>query len=156
VSDSHGFAVSVQWPAPSAGKPHPDPAYSRANTLGAAGHPGIAGSAPEVFGGEPGGYNPEELLTLSLSQCHMLTYLAIAARRGLTVRRYEDRAQGTLAKGPSGKMQMVEVVLHPRVTVARGSKLEDARAFHERAHSACFIANSVNFPVRNEPEVVEE
>jgi organic hydroperoxide reductase OsmC/OhrA len=156
MSEAHGFVVGVSWPAGDSDKAHPDPGYTRSATLSSPGHPPVAASAPEVFGGRGDGYNPEELLALALSHCHMLTYLAVASRRGLAVRRYEDRANATLAKGPSGKMQVTEVVLHPRVTVARGSSLEDARAFHERAHAACFVANSVNFPVTNIPEIVEE
>ncbi|QJR13434.1 OsmC family protein [Usitatibacter palustris] len=156
MSDTHQFAVTVDWSPDPAAKPHPDPAFSRNNALAAPGHAPVFGSAPVVFSGDGSGYNPEELLTLSLSQCHMLTYLAIAARRNLGVRRYEDRATATLGKAASGKMQMLDVLLRPRVVVAKGSNLEDARAFHERAHANCFIANSVNFPVRNEPEIVEE
>jgi organic hydroperoxide reductase OsmC/OhrA len=45
-------------------------------------------------------------------------------------------------------------VLHPRVTISAGSDAEKARALHTRAHSICFIANSVNFEVRNEPEIL--
>ncbi len=108
-----------------------------------------------VFGGDPTGYNPEELLMLALSQCHLLTYLAMAAKRGIRVLHYEDRAIGSLGKNADGRMQMVEVVLHPKVIVAQDTDLEEARALHARAHAACFIANSVNFEVRNEPEVTE-
>jgi organic hydroperoxide reductase OsmC/OhrA len=52
-----------------------------------------------------------------------------------------------------GRMRMVEVVLRPRVTIARGSDIERARALHERAHEECYIANSVNFPVRHDAAV---
>jgi len=95
---------------------------------------------------------------MSLSHCHMLTYLAVAAKKRMTILAYEDRATGTLGMGPSGtagKMSMQEVVLRPRVTVAKGTDLADAMAVHEKAHANCFMSNSVNFPVRHEAEIIE-
>jgi organic hydroperoxide reductase OsmC/OhrA len=153
---SEAFEVRVVWPADDAQKLPPDAAFSRNNWLGAPGKAEVFGSAPAIFGGEPRGYNPEELMALSLSQCHMLTYLAIAAKRSIAVLRYEDHATAHLGKNAEGRMQMVEVVLRPKVTVAKGTSLEDAQALHARAHTACFMANSVNFTVRNEPETVEK
>jgi organic hydroperoxide reductase OsmC/OhrA len=79
-----------------------------------------------------------------------------AASGGLAVKRYEDRATGTLGKNANGQTQMAEVVLHPRVTIPRGADAAMARDLHDRAHHHCFMANSVNFPVRHEPEIVEE
>jgi organic hydroperoxide reductase OsmC/OhrA len=111
-----------------------------------------------VYGGDDTRYNPEELLLMSLAQCHMLTYLAIAAKKRMTILAYEDRPTGTLgigASGAAGKMSMQEVTLHPRVTVAAGTNLADADAIHEKAHANCFIANSVNFPVSFAPVMVE-
>lgn len=143
------------WPADAAQKMPPEATYSRDNWLAAHGKAEVFGSAPAAFGGDPRGYNPEELMALSLSQCHLLTYLAIAAKRGIRVLHYEDHAVAQLGKNAEGRTQMVEVLLRPKVTVAKGTNLEDARALHERAHSACFMANSVNFPVRHEPEILE-
>src|SRR3546814_10930427 len=77
----------------------------------------------------------------------MLTYLAEAARAGLVVVAYEDEADATMAlDGTRGRF--TEVVLRPAVTVARGSDLALARRLHETAHAACFIARSMNFPLR--------
>lgn len=153
---SESFEVHVAWPADAAQKMPPDPAFSRNNWLGAPGKKEVFGSSPVAFGGDPGGYNPEELLMLSLSQCHMLTYLALAAKKQFKVIHYEDRATGSLGKNAEGRMQVVDVVLHPRVIVAKGTDLAEARAMHVRAHAHCFIAASVNFPVRNDPEVAEQ
>jgi organic hydroperoxide reductase OsmC/OhrA len=116
----------------------------------------VPGSSPTVFGGEASRYNPEELVAMSLAHCHMLTYLALAARKRVAVLAYEDRATVTLGKDPAlGRMKILAGRLRPRVTVARGTDLEDARAMHAKAHEHCFVANSVNFPVGNEPEIVE-
>jgi organic hydroperoxide reductase OsmC/OhrA len=153
---SDNFEVRVVWPADETQKMPPDPAFSRNNWLAAPGKPEIAGSSPVAFGGDPKRYNPEELLMLALSECHLLTYLAMTAKRKIKVVHYDDRTTGQLGKNAAGKMQVMEVVLHPRVTVAKGTDLEEARALHARAHEACFVGNSVNFVVRNEPEIVEQ
>jgi organic hydroperoxide reductase OsmC/OhrA len=155
MSDTHTFETTLVWPAEAGQTLPPDAAFSRNSVLAAPGKPFIAASSPIVFGGDATRYNPEEMLMLSLSQCHMLTYLAIAAKKRMGILGYEDRAAGTLGMGPSGKMQMVDVLLRPRVTVARGTILADAQALHEKAHANCFVANSMNFTVRNEPSVVE-
>ena len=162
MSDAHSFESRLRWPADLTQPLPPDPAFSRNSLLGATGKAEVAASAPAVFGGDVAGYNPEELLLMSLSQCHMLTFLAIAAKKRMAILAYEDRATGTLGmgepgtkSGPPGKMSMQEVVLRPRVTVARGTDLADAMAIHEKAHANCFIANSVNFPVRHEVQIVE-
>ncbi len=156
MAEEHVFETTLEYPADPAQKLPPDPQFSRDNRLGAAGHPQVPGALPAALGGHDRGYSPEDLMILSLSECHCLTYLRLAEKNRIAIRRYEDRAQGRLAKGPTGMTQMVEVVLRPRVTVARGTDLAAAKALHERAHHYCFMANSVNFPVRNEPEIVEE
>jgi organic hydroperoxide reductase OsmC/OhrA len=82
----------------------------------------------------------------------MLSYLALCARAKLPVVSYSDEATGTMDM-KDGKIRFVEVVLHPKVTVAPGADMELARRLHAKAHDACFIASSVAFPVRNEPSV---
>jgi organic hydroperoxide reductase OsmC/OhrA len=160
MSDAHSFEAHLRWPADPAQRMPPDPAFSRNSVLSAAGKPDVTASAPGVFGGDVARYNPEELLLMSLSQCHMLTYQAIAAKKRMTILAYTDRATGTLAlgapgTGAPGKMSMQEATLRPRVTVAKGTDLADAMAIHEKAHANCFIANSVNFPVTHQAEIVE-
>ena len=156
MSDDHTFEATVRWPADPAQKLPPDPAFSRNAELGSPGHPPIPGSSPTVFGGDASRYNPEELVAISLAHCHMLTYLAIAAKKKISVLSYEDRATSVLGKDPqSGKMKLLSTKLRPRVTVARGTNLDDARAMHAKAHEHCFVANSVNFSVENAPEILE-
>ena len=67
---------------------------------------------------------------------------------------YADRAEGVMEVGRDGVGRFKSVVLHPTVTVAAGSDLGQARTLHKPAHEKCFIANSVNFPVECEPEIV--
>ena len=156
MSENHTFEATVSWLADPAQKLPPDPAFSRNAVLGSPGHPPVPGSSPTVFGGEATRYNPEELVTLALAHCHMLTYLALAAKKRVAVLAYEDRATCELGKdAASGKMKILSAQLRPKVTVARGTNLDDARAMHAKAHEYCFVANSVNFPVGNAPEIVE-
>lgn len=156
MSDSHQFQAHLEWPADPPVVAHLEANFSRNAVLGAPGKPPLAGSAPAVYQGDASRYNPEELLLMSLSECHMLTYLAIAAKKRIAVLRYTDNATGTLATGQygvNGKMSMQEVVLQPQVVVAKGTNLDEANALHEKAHANCFVANSVNFPVRCVPAI---
>ncbi|MBL0141904.1 MAG: OsmC family protein [Betaproteobacteria bacterium] len=156
MSDNHTFEATLTWPADPAQKLPPDPAFSRNAVLASPGHPPFPGSAPTVFGGEATRYNPEELVTLALAHCHMLTYLSLAAKKRVAVLAYEDRATCVLGKdAASGKMKILSAQLRPRVTVARGTDLNEATAMHAKAHEYCFIASSVNFPVAHEPQTVE-
>jgi organic hydroperoxide reductase OsmC/OhrA len=111
-----------------------------------------ASSAPEYLG-DPALPNPEEALVAALSSCHMLTFLAVAARKRLTVESYEDDAVGRMEKNEQGKLAVTRVQLRPRV-VFSGEKRPDAdelAKLHESAHRACFIANSVRTEVTIAP-----
>jgi organic hydroperoxide reductase OsmC/OhrA len=112
----------------------------------------IAGSSAKTYRGDPARYNPEELLVAALSACHLLAYLHLCADAGIVVSAYDDSAQGTMRTNPDGSGEFVEVTLHPRVTITDEARDAEARALHERAHEVCFIARSVNFPVRCHPE----
>lgn len=148
----HRYQAKLEWVGASRGSTATYQGYSREYSVAIPGKPVFAGSADPTFRGDPKLYNPEDLLVVALSSCHMLSYLALAARSKLEVQSYVDEATGTMDM-KDGKIRFVEVVLYPRVTVAAGSDLELARRLHDKAHSECFIANSVNFPVRNEPQI---
>lgn len=109
-------------------------------------------SAPE-FRGDPERVDPEEAFVASLSGCHMLTFLAICARKRLSLDSYEDEASGTLEKGPDGKLWLGHVVLRPLVRFSAGVEVGAAELgeLHHHAHADCFIANSVRTDVRVEP-----
>jgi organic hydroperoxide reductase OsmC/OhrA len=124
---------------------------------GDAGRPApTAGSSHSAFRGDPGRWNPEQLLTAALAQCHMLSYLHACAAAGLVVIGYADEAHGTMTESTDGGGHFVEVVLRPRVTVAAPDMVEKAAALHQEAHERCFIASSVNFPVRLEAVVLAD
>jgi organic hydroperoxide reductase OsmC/OhrA len=155
MADSAQYEIILFYPADSAQQMPPDAAFSRNSILRAADKPEIDASSPASLGGDASRYNPEELMLMSLAQCHMLTYLAIAAKKRIGVLAYTDRASGVLGTGANGKISFQSATLHPRVTVARGTNLADAQAIHEKAHANCFMANSVNFPVGHVPEIME-
>ena len=97
--------------------------------------------------------DPEEALVASLCSCHMLWFLALAAKRGYVVDRYRDAAIGRMGRDGGGRTAMLEVILRPAVAFADGRAPDGAAlaALHHEAHDACYIANSVNFPVRCDP-----
>jgi len=109
-------------------------------------------SAPE-FRGDYERVDPEEAYVASLSACHMLTFLAICARKRLILDVYEDEASGWLEKGGSGKLWMTRVILRPRVRFADGTAVIETQLteLHHQAHAECFIANSVKTDVSIEP-----
>ncbi len=97
--------------------------------------------------------DPEEGFVAALSSCHMLFFLAFAARQGFRVDAYRDEAEGTLGKTAEGRTAMTLVTLRPAVRIG-GEKLpshEELMALHHKAHEQCYIANSVTSEVRIEP-----
>lgn len=101
------------------------------------------------YGGNPQASSPEELLLAALSSCHMLTFLAVAANRGYVIDSYHDDAVAVLAKNDQGQMVVTQATLAPRVTFS-GEKQptgDEYAALQQRAHTACFIANSVKTEV---------
>nr|EJI93743.1 osmC-like family protein [Rhodococcus sp. JVH1] len=150
---THDYTLTVTWTGTrGAGTAGPD-AYDRDHVIAAAGKPDLPGSADPSFRGDATRWNPEELLVASLSQCHMLWYLGLAAAAGVVVVDYRDDPTGTMVEHPDGAGEFTEVVLAPVVTVADGSMVARAEQLHTRAHEKCFIARSVNFPVRHRPAV---
>jgi organic hydroperoxide reductase OsmC/OhrA len=127
--------------------------YSRAHEVSLHGRPTLLGSADPVFRGEPDRWSPELLLVASLAQCHMLWYLHLCADAGVVVTGYADSPVGRMLEGDDGGGGFTEVTLRPQVTVATAEMVERAVELHEQAHRKCFIANSVNFPVYQEPTV---
>ena len=131
------------------GKPFTYEGYSRDHEWIFEGGQRLTGSAAEAFLGSPEGVDPEEAMVVALSSCHMLTLLAIAAKKGWTVESYDDDAEGTLGKNEAGKLSLTRVTLRPRIIFAEG-KTPDAEALqrlHHQAHENCFIANSVKTEV---------
>lgn len=106
-----------------------------------------ASASPAYLGGEDC-VDPEEAFIASLSSCHMLTFLALAAKEKLVVDSYVDAAIGHLEKGADGKMAVTRVVLRPKIVFSGGDpSAELLDKLHHLSHEMCFIANSVKTEV---------
>lgn len=128
-------------------------AYERAHELAAPGKTSIAGSSDPLFRGDPTRYNPEELLVGSLSACHMLWSLHLCAEDGVVVEQYVDDAEGAMEIDADGGGRFTEVVLRPRCSYREPVEAARSVQLHALAHTRCFVANSMNFPVRVEPAI---
>ena len=105
-------------------------------------------SAAPAYKGDPSKGDPEDMLVAALSSCHMLSFLAICAKKRITIDAYDDEATGWL-ENEGGKLWMTRVVLRPKVRTDAAA--ETLAEIHHLAHEACFIANSVKTEVVVEP-----
>lgn len=154
--DAHSFQVRVAWTGNQGRGTVSYTAYERSHEISGDGKPIIAGSSDPAFRGDKSRYNPEELLVASLSACHMLSYLHLCADAHLVVTNYTDEAVGAMVVTKDGGGHFTEVTLKPAVRVTKDADLPLAKELHHKAHSLCFIANSMNFPVRVEPTIIVE
>lgn len=129
--------------------------YSRDYVIRVEGKPDLAGSAGSHFRGSPDRNDPEDHFIAAISGCHLLSYLALAARHGVVVTNYVDNATGTLELAGGGG-RFTSVTLRPVVTITPESDRDLAMALHEKAHEQCFIANSVKVEIGCEAEVKTE
>ena len=150
----HHYTVEVEWTGNRGSGTSGYRAYGRDHVVSAAGKQSIDGSSDPAFHGDPDRWNPEEMLLAALSQCHMLSYLHVAASHGVVVTEYRDSAEGTMMQTTDGGGHFVSATLTPVVTVAPGTDLALAQSLHAEAASKCFIAASVRFPVDHRPRVV--
>jgi len=153
MSKLHRYEIVTEWTGNRGAGTSGYRTYGRDHLLKADGKPAIEGSSDPAFRGDAARYNPEDLLVASLSACHMLWFLHLCADAGIVVAAYRDAAAGFMEEASDGGGQFTEVVLRPDVTLADGDEaaIERAAALHEAAHAKCFIARSVNFPVRHTP-----
>ncbi len=109
----------------------------------------IANSAAPAFLGNAAMSNPETLLLAALASCHMLTFLAVAGKRGFRVSHYHDKAVGTLGKNSEGRMAITHCTLNPKIEfISENSPSpEQLYKLHESSHRNCFIANSLSVKV---------
>lgn len=151
----HRYTAQVEWQhAP--GEDFAAGRYSRRHVLRFDGGVAVAGSAsPWVVPlpwSDAAAVDPEEAFVASLSACHLLWFLALAAKKRYLVARYVDDAEGRMARNAEGRLAMTVVTLRPHVRFdgdRRPSQAEFER-LHQRAHEECFIANSVKTDVRCE------
>ncbi len=152
--DEHRYALTVRWTGNLGDGTASYRGYSRDHDVEIPGLPVLKGSADPTFHGDRARYNPEQLLLAALSQCHMLSFLHVAAKHGVVVTAYEDRAAGLMRTNRDGSGQFESATLSPRVSVAVPVAADLMETLHVEANKVCFIARSVNFPVLHHPETV--
>ncbi len=152
MSKQHHYQTLVSW--------HDDngtigyTSYSRDHIIAVADKPFIAASSDPSFRGNPAKYNPEELFLASVSNCHMLWYLHLCSVNGIIVLHYEDNAEGIMEEQTDGSGKFTSITLYPVVTVSSKEMADKARELHSEANKFCFIANSLNFAVMHQPEII--
>lgn len=150
---THEYSLTARWQAEGSEGTKTYAGYTRAVEVRVDGKPALALSADPAFRGDAARHNPEDLLLAALATCHMLSYLALCARKRIVVLAYEDDARARLAVHPDGGGEFESVTLRPRVTIADGGDAQLALALHEDAARLCFIARSVRTPIAHEPVV---
>ncbi len=147
---THRYSATVSWKRN--GARFTDGRYSRAHVWRFDG--GIEVPASSAPSSVPLPYSradavdPEEAFVAAISSCHMLFFLSLAARRGLTVDRYEDNAVGVMEKNERGKLFVSRVTLNPAIDFSgKQPSAEEIVELHHRSHEECFIANSVRSEV---------
>ncbi len=153
MNREHSYRLTATWTGDRGSGTSGYRDYDRSVTLEIDGKPALTASSDRPFRGDPAKWNPEDLLLAALSECHLLSYLHACVQAGVVVVGYRDEASGVMVEDGRGGGAFSEVVLRPRVIVADEAMVDAATAAHRQAHDWCFIANSVNFPVRHEATV---
>lgn len=154
---AHHYSAEVLWKR--ADQSFLDNRYSRRHLLRFDGGVEVPGSSSPLVVPLPwsdaAAVDPEEAFVASLSSCHMLWFLSLAAQQGFCVDRYRDQAEGVMARGADRRMAMTVVTLRPEAAFSGAPLPTPAQieALHHRAHEECFIANSVKTEVRCEPVI---
>ena len=154
MQKQHQYTATIKWTGNKGTGTDHYRNYERSHEIIIDNKPIISGSSDPAFRGDATKHNPEDLLVSSLASCHMLWYLHVCAEAGVKVTNYIDHATGTMTETPDGGGRFTEVILNPIVTVAAACMIAKANELHKKANELCFIANSVNFPVRHEERAV--
>lgn len=134
--------AEIRWRRQSESFAYPD--YNREHRWIFEGGAEVAASAAPAYLGLPEYVDPEEAFVAAVSSCHMLTFLAICARKRIIVDSYTDSAVGYLEKNRAGRLAITHVELSPRIEF-EGEHPPDAELekMHHLSHEQCFIANSI-------------
>ena len=149
---NHNYKLTLKWTGNKGTGTSGYRAYDRNHEILIEGKTTLLGSADPSFHGDKTVHNPEDLLLASLSACHMMSYLHVCVKVGILVTNYIDNATGIMTVNADGSGRFIEVTLNPIVTITDESQLAKANELHQEANQLCFIANSVNFPVKHNSE----
>jgi organic hydroperoxide reductase OsmC/OhrA len=146
---SHTFPLRVAWSGTTATRE-----FTRDAFASAAGKPDLLLSAGDAAVGDVTRWNPEDTLGAALSMCHLLTFLALAAKVGIDVRGYDGHTEAVLDT-VDRVTSVTQIILRPTIRVAAGTDLAKAATMFEKAHKYCYIANSIKSEIVMEPTFVE-
>ncbi|MEK6204784.1 MAG: OsmC family protein [Amylibacter sp.] len=152
---THSYAVDIEWVGNLGNGTSEYAGYKRDHVIKAKGKVDIMGSADPAFCGDKTRWNPEETLLSSIATCHKLWYLHLCFDAGIVVTAYTDHATGEMEMNADGSGQFSGVILAPTVTISSGDP-ELAKALHHKVGAFCFIARSVNFPIKHEVTIIEK
>jgi organic hydroperoxide reductase OsmC/OhrA len=153
---THRYTVDVAWTGNRGAGTQTYAGYDRTYEVRSVGKATILGSSDPAFRGDPACWNPEDLFISTISACHKLWYLHFCAVSKVNVISYEDTAEGEMQEDGAEGGRFTRVTLRPRVVISDDSDPAVALALHDKAHHACFIANSLSIPVLAEPTIVAE
>ena len=149
MGKSHQYAMHLVWTGNKGEGTSTYRSYDRSYTISINNKPHLYGSSDPIFRGDATKHNPEDLLVMALSSCHLLAYLHLCADNGIVITDYEDDAVGVMMEDAVRGGFFTEVTLNIKMKITDVSKKEKAEALHHDANTLCFVANSVNFPVRH-------
>ena len=147
----HHYNVTIKWTGNTGSGTNNYRDYERSHTIVMENKPDILCSSDPAFRGDSTKHNPEDLLLSAVSACHMLCYLHLCSEAGVVVLDYTDKATGIMDENSNGNGRFSEVMLNPIVIVAKDFMIDKANELHKNANEFCFIANSLNFPVKHNP-----
>lgn len=149
MQGQHHYQATIKWTGNKGTGTDNYRNYERSHSIDIDNKATVLGSSDPAFRGDKSKHNPEDLLVSSLSACHMLVYLHLCAEAKVIVTGYVDNATGIMVETSNGGGHFTEVTLNPTVTVTEESMIKKANELHKKANELCFIANSVNFPVKH-------
>jgi len=149
----HKYQSKIEWTGNKGSGTDNYKNYERSHNIIIENKPIILGTSDPAFRGEKDKHNPEDFLVSSLSSCHMLWYLHFCSVNNIIVEEYIDIAEGIMLEENDGKGYFKEIKLNPIIIVKSQEMVEKALELHKKANEYCFIANSVNFPVKHEPKI---
>lgn len=151
MQGQHVYQATIKWTGNNGTGTDNYRNYERTHSIDIPNKATISGSSDPAFRGDKTKHNPEDLLVSSLSACNMLWYLHLCSEAKVIVTDYVDNATGIMVDTSNGGGHFTEVTLNPSVTVLDISMIEKANQLHKKPNELCFIANSVNFPVKHNP-----
>ena len=147
----HLYSTTVTWTGNKGSGTMDYRSYDRDYLISVNGKADISGSSDSAFLGDKSKHNPEDLLLASISSCHMLWYLHLCSKHEIVVMEYKDNAIGTMVENADGSGHFSSILLQPEVLISKKEHIDKANELHVEANKMCFIANSLNFPVKHKP-----